>query len=1119
MTTATERPEARVRAALNNIASGDLRAGYKRLLNELGYQSERTLDLNPNDASGFIAAFVRPNPDSRFSTDRAHTRDWKSVDLVMQLTGAELNGGRTTHVDQSQHQSYLVFAIDLKASRNGYSRHQLANITREVNKAFDGIPVMIAFRHAGSLTIGVVDRRANRQDPTRDVLGAVTLIHDIQLADPHRGHLDTLADLSLASLQRRYGRIDTFDQLHAAWSKVLDTQVLNEEFFADYQRLFGQAEGLIQGLEGDARRMFTQRLFNRLLFVRFLEEKGWVEFGDAPDYLKGLWDDHQRVGGSNFYRERLEPLFFTGLNDPNGAKNDPLIGSVPYLNGGLFERDARDATSGLVVPDAAVEPVLRELFYRYKFTVTEATPLELEVAVDPEMLGKVFEELVTGRHESGSFYTPRPVVQYMSQEALKAYLLDTCAGETPEGVRAFVEERDTSGLHDPEKILDALRDVKVVDPACGSGAYLLGILQELLELRQALFQGAGVGPEKVYTRKLDIITNNIYGVDLDPFAVNIARMRLWLSLVVDDTRNPLRTNADVALPNLDFKVEAGDSLTAPDPSGGLNLDLFRAPRLNEYDDYKRRYATAHGQRRADLKQKIEELREYLRYAIAGEDEVTGFDWRVEFSEVFARGGFDIVLANPPYVKLISMPEPVRRRLRALYPRATTGQSDLYVFFYLRTLQLLRPGGLQVFVVSNSWLDVDFGAPLQEYLLNNTQVRTIVDSALERQFSTAAINTVISIIKNDEPRDEDPVRFVNLRGPFQAAVRDPNLQRVRTLTRAELLEAGRVGDIYKSPKWGAKYLRAPDVYFQLLEHAGERLKPLGEIISISRGITSGENGFFYLTPTGNTNGSLIEVTNAKGFRGYIETRYLKPLIKSPKELRTLDASDATNSMLVFLCSDTKPYLATHAPQALAFIEWGEAEGISERTTVRSRPRWYDLARTTPPDLILPKSVGESFRVFINNDAIVDQRLIEATTGPDKVLIAALGNSTLISLVTETNTRTGLGDGLIDMAVGDIARFPFPDPASFTSEQSKRAREAFCEMRHRKLRSIFQDLGLTTDGAGIDPDEVTLDGIDSARRQLDDAVFDALQIPAEKRLEIYRETARLIHNRLTRAATIS
>jgi len=170
---------------------------------------------------------------------------------------------------------------------------------------------------------------------------------------------------------------------------------------------------------------------------------------------------------------------------------------------------------------------------------------------------KVFEELVTGRHETGSYYTPKPVVSFMCREALKGYLQTKLPGEALAAVEQFVDEHDPQGLHNPEAVLDALRRVKVCDPACGSGAYLLGMLHKLLDLRTCLFATRQLDSISVYERKLEIIQNNVYGVDIDPFATNIARLRLWLSLVVDfEGAKPL------PLPNLDFKIEAGDSLNA-----------------------------------------------------------------------------------------------------------------------------------------------------------------------------------------------------------------------------------------------------------------------------------------------------------------------------------------------------------------------------------------------------------------------------------------------------------------------------------------------------------------------------------------------------------------------------
>lgn len=189
--------------------------------------------------------------------------------------------------------------------------------------------------------------------------------------------------------------------------------------------MFHQVEALITDVHGD-KRLFTQRLFNRLLFVHFLSKKKWLRFKGRTDYLNALWEG--RDSDTNFYEAHLSPLFFAGLNNPqarNLMKDNQVlythIGDVKYLNGGLFEQ-AEDERKGEKIDDDAFPLIFEQLFNRYNFTITESTPDDVDVAVDPEMLGKVFEELVTGRHETGSYYTPRPVVTFMCREALKKYL-------------------------------------------------------------------------------------------------------------------------------------------------------------------------------------------------------------------------------------------------------------------------------------------------------------------------------------------------------------------------------------------------------------------------------------------------------------------------------------------------------------------------------------------------------------------------------------------------------------------------------------------------------------------------------------------------------------------------
>lgn len=349
-------------------------------------------------------------------------------------------------------------------------------------------------------------------------------------------------------------------ELQNTVDEAFKVEAVTDEFFKEYASVFEDVEGWIKGIrDAGQKRLFTQRLFNRLMFIAFIQKKGWLKFGNDTDYLNALWHNyqHDKKGKGNFYLERLKLLFFSGLNTASeinliginrGGFLKDVIGQVPYLNGGLFEEDEDDRDPDITVPDECVNAIRRQLFNRLNFTVTESTPLDVEVAVDPEMLGKVFEELVTGRHETGSYYTPKPVVAFMCREALKGYLKTGVAKETPAAVERFVDEHDPAGLRDAEAVLGAIKRVTVCDPACGSGAYLLGMLHELLALRACLFVTKNVDAVSTYQRKLEIIQNNVYGVDIDPFAVNIARLRLWLSLAVD-----FEGNEPPPLPNLDFK--------------------------------------------------------------------------------------------------------------------------------------------------------------------------------------------------------------------------------------------------------------------------------------------------------------------------------------------------------------------------------------------------------------------------------------------------------------------------------------------------------------------------------------------------------------------------------------
>ncbi len=503
-------------------------------------------------------------------------------------------------------------------------------------------------------------------------------------------------------VERHLPRRTAVEQLAGIYSKednrpvrtaiedAFDVEPVTKQFFAEYKRIFEAAKEHVSGFESDEdRHLFVQTLFNRLMFVHFLSRKGWLTFGDGEDradYLNALSEDYKGdQTESNFHENRLRLLFFSGLNNPQssdltneaafgGSYLHSRIGPVPFLNGGLFEETALDKQSH--VPDEAIEPLLRELFDKFNFTVMESTPLDVEVAVDPEMLGKVFEELVTGRHESGSYYTPRPIVAFMCREALKGYLEGCETGLDAEAIRKFVDEHDESSItHTSARTVgEALDEVTVVDPACGSGAYLLGMMQELIELWAVLYSDKlKMDARGLYELKLHIIERNLHGVDLAGFAVNIAMLRLWLSLAIDYEGEPPID----PLPNLDFKIVQGDSLLGPDPSQ-LSLDRVHIEESG-LGQLKAEYLRSSNWVIKDrLRDEIASAKERVRVSLGDATVPDGVvDWRLEFAEVFAaRGGFNIVIANPPYVRMESQSAAVKQALAGSYAHVHRAKSRL-----------------------------------------------------------------------------------------------------------------------------------------------------------------------------------------------------------------------------------------------------------------------------------------------------------------------------------------------------------------------------------------------------------------------------------------------------------
>lgn len=566
------------------------------------------------------------------------------------------------------------------------------------------------------------------------------------------------------------GTESSVDQIKVAHDHAFDVQTMTDAFFKKFAEVFTFTKEKVTGIEDEEQRhLFTQQLFNRLLFLSFIDKKGWLRFEGPGSYFENLWEDYRKKAiakSKGFYKERLEPLFFETLNRPKDEINDEdarrleaLVGKAPFLNGGLFERDENDKKKGLQVPDECFPRIFRELFGGFNFTVTEATPFDEDVAIDPEMLGRVFEELVVGRHQKGSYYTPKPIVNYMCHEALKGHLSSRLPRVDTQTIEQFVDEYDAALIKPyAEEVLDALRTITVCDPACGSGAYLLGMLHELMHLRACLFDVAKIDAITAYKRKLEIIHRNLYGVDLEEFAVNIARLRLWLSLAVE-----FEGAVPPPLPNLDFKIECGDSLLGPpvEKKKGDQFELWGdADQIENWarglEKQKEQYMKAAGGLKNSLRDAIKKQENRISQSMKEskykrEDGRPVIFWRIQFFEVFARGGFDVILANPPYVRQEAL-KSEKHRLKEVFPQVCAGTADLYCYFYAQAIEILRPGGMLVFISSNKWFKAEYGLGLRRHVKSACWIHDIIDFGDLPVFKSAIAYPMIFIAQKREKKE-------------------------------------------------------------------------------------------------------------------------------------------------------------------------------------------------------------------------------------------------------------------------------------------------------------------------------------------------------------------------------
>ena len=894
-----------IQAALQAFESSPLHDASIALLSTLGYSSDKTIEIPDSNPTAFLNLLADYNPDVEINKDKALFDDWLKADILFQLTDEELSHEASLFKDDSVNagllQSYLFFAIELK--QRDYARGKLTAIARQLNRVFP-MPVMVFIKHGDQLSIAVINRRLNKRDAEKDVLGKVTIIRDISLTSPHRGHLDILGSFALSSLLAKTN-INSFDTLHAAWEEIFNVELLNKRFYRELSNWYFWAlpevsfpddmkpAGLSKEQEADyyerLRATGLIRLLTRLIFCWFLKEKGLVpetlfDEDALGNILKSL-DDEQ----PSYHQAILQNLFFATLNqrmnargekfrifakDEGFQKNRNTYGvdnlyryealfkdpeaaltefeDIPFLNGGLFEcLDRTDDNGKKIYVDGFSRnnkkrpTILNRFFFgegevnigavtgekrrgsekarglihilsAYKFTIVENTPIDQEIALDPELLGKVFENLLasyneetktTARKQTGSFYTPRPIVDYMVDESLKAHLatvLEKEHGMAADDARAgldilfaYTEKQHPFEQVEVDTLIKAIDSCKILDPACGSGAFPMGMLHKLVYILTKLdpdnarwkqtqldkldsvsmreeLERTFENNNDDYGRKLYLIENCLYGVDIQPIAIQLSKLRFFISLICDQktNKNKAQNHGVRPLPNLETKFVSANTLISLDEDA--QMGLFKSPKVVKIEEELQKvrhdyFSVQKRQQKLALQRKDKEFRDKLAdelVQVSFADQETSLklaNWNpydpnmvAEYFEPLwmfdhsVADGFNVIIGNPPYLKERDNKQVFdlvkKSRLGEKYHR---GKMDYWYFFLHRAFELGVEGGIVSYITSRYWINSSGSKNLIKHIRETSYLFHVVDIGKLAVFNEVAGHHMLHFYKIGE----------------------------------------------------------------------------------------------------------------------------------------------------------------------------------------------------------------------------------------------------------------------------------------------------------------------------------------------------------------------------------
>ncbi|MBT1248692.1 TaqI-like C-terminal specificity domain-containing protein [Thermosipho sp. 1244] len=701
-------------------------------------------------------------------------------------------------------------------------------------------------------------------------------------------------------------------------------EVVNKEFYRGIRDLFYKFVEEIKLPEEneEIKKNFVIRFFSRIIFLWFLKKK--KSKNGVPLIPEEILSS--KVVKDDYYHNILEPLFYEVLNTPVNKRSihsKPHLyefiryfDKIPFLNGGLFTPKCHDYyeldengcskyKDSLIIPDTLIKEFFEHLEI-YNFTVDENTPVDIELSIDPEMLGLILENLLaelnpetgkTARHELGSFYTPKEIVDFMVTQSLKYYLLENTnlsEDKIDYILSEHIDDEIAKNLteEDKRKISEILYNVRILDPACGSGAFPVGMLLKMSHILSYIDPDARMYEEFVlsklpssfqrevkrllkeesfqYLRKLYLIENAIFGVDIQEVAVELSRLRIFLSLIIESSVDDKKENRGVRpLPNLEFKFIAADTLiklpeekvlfSAVPISKLRNIikQYFSAWSLKEKQKLKEEYRTIKEEAKNLYEQWYGASKEDFDYYISKWDPFS--DEPAEFFDPFwmfgIEDGFDIVIGNPPYIQLQNNKGALAKKYRNEGYEVFDKTGDIYCLFYERGMQLLKPGGFLCYITSNKWMRARYGGKLRQFFEELNPI-LLVDLG-PGVFKAATVDTSIILLQNKE-RTNKTIGF-------------------------ELME--------KTTKNLAKYLRenSKEVYisknvwfigdnidFKIKEKIEKIGKPLKEWdVKIYRGVLTGLNKAFIIDTK--TRNMILDNCNSDDERKRTE-KLIKPVLR-------------------------------------------------------------------------------------------------------------------------------------------------------------------------------------------------------------------------------------------------